>query len=73
MGLKEFGKISKPTWLGGVLEYHLSDKRSTMNQTLSLIQPWTWGRSGAGDERDIVQYKWTDGQGIKKDVQSHSI
>jgi len=73
MGLKEFGKISKPTWLGGVLEYHLSDKRSTMKQTLSLFQPWTWGRSGAGDERDIVQYKWTDGQGIKKDVQSHSI
>ncbi len=61
MGLKEFGKVSKSSWLGGVLESHLSDRRSTKEQTLSLIQPWTWGRSGSGDERDIVQYQWTDG------------
>lgn len=62
MGLKEFGKVSKSSWVGGVLESHLSDQRSTKEQTLSLIQPWTWGRSGPGDERDIVQYQWTDGK-----------
>ena len=62
MGFEEFGKVSKATWFGGVLESHLSDKRSALEQTLSLIQPWTWGRSGPGDERDVVQYQWTDGQ-----------
>lgn len=62
MGLEEFGKVSKSSWLGGVLESHLSDKRSTKEQTLSLILPWTWGRSGEGDENDIVQYHWIDGK-----------
>ena len=65
MGFEEFGKVSKATWIGGVLQSHLSDKRSTMDQTLSLIQPWTWGRSGAGDEHDVVQYQWSDGQCIR--------
>mmetsp|Transcript_14339 Transcript_14339/g.24382 ORF Transcript_14339/g.24382 Transcript_14339/m.24382 type:complete len:432 (-) Transcript_14339:56-1351(-) len=68
MGLEEFGKVSKSSWLGGVLESHLSDVRSTKDQTLSLIQPWTWGRSGEGDELDIVQYQWIDGQSVEEDV-----
>eukprot|EP00985_Skeletonema_marinoi_P000235 scaffold68_cov163-Skeletonema_marinoi.AAC.2 len=68
MGLEEFGKVSKSSWLGGVLESHLSDVRSTKDQTLSLIQPWTWGRSGEGDELDIVQYQWTGGQSVEEDV-----
>mmetsp|Transcript_20920 Transcript_20920/g.31577 ORF Transcript_20920/g.31577 Transcript_20920/m.31577 type:complete len:102 (+) Transcript_20920:62-367(+) len=68
MGLEDFGKVSKASWLGGVLESHLSDRRSTKDQTLSLIQPWTWGRSGEGDELDIVQYQWTDGQSVEEDV-----
>ena len=60
MGVEEFGKVSKASWLGGVLQAHLSDRRSTIEQTVSLIQPWTWGRSGAGDESDVVQYEWSD-------------
>lgn len=60
MGVEEFGKVSKASWLGGVLQAHLSDRRSTIDQTVSLIQPWTWGRSGAGDESDVVQYEWLD-------------
>ena len=60
MGLEDFGKVSKSTWLGGVLESHLSDKRSTMEQTLSLLQPWTWGRSGEGDENDVVKIGWSN-------------
>lgn len=59
MGVEEFGKVSKASWLGGVLQAHLSDKRSTIEQTVSLVQPWTWGRSGAGDESDVVQYEWS--------------
>jgi len=62
MGLGSFGSIPKESWLGGVLDSHLSDKRSTMDQTLSLIQPWTWGRSGSGDDDDFVHFKWQDGK-----------
>ena len=57
-----FGTINKDTWLGGVLDTHLSDTRSTLDQTISLFQPWKWGRSGDGDEEDNVQFKWTDGR-----------
>jgi hypothetical protein len=53
-----FGNIPKDTWLGGVLAAHLTDKRSTVEQTIAMIQPWTWGRStdeiGEGEE-------WTNG------------
>mmetsp|Transcript_28152 Transcript_28152/g.51274 ORF Transcript_28152/g.51274 Transcript_28152/m.51274 type:complete len:393 (-) Transcript_28152:1702-2880(-) len=53
-----FGNIPKDTWLGGVLAAHLTDKRSTTEQTIALFQPWTWGRStddiGEGEE-------WTNG------------
>ena len=58
---KSFGKVAKDTWLGGVLDAHLSDTRSTMDQTISLFQPWTWGRSGKGDREDVVLFQWTDG------------
>ena len=58
---KSFGKVAKDTWLGGVLDAHLSDTRSTMDQTISLFQPWTWGRSGKGDREDAVLFQWTDG------------
>ena len=40
-----FFQVRKDTWLGGVLDAHLRDQRSTWEQTLSLIQPNTWGRS----------------------------
>jgi len=60
--ITSFGTINKDTWLGGVLDTHLSDTRSTLDQTISLFQPWKWGRSGDGDEDDSVQFKWTDGR-----------
>jgi hypothetical protein len=36
-----FASVRKDTWLGGVLDNHLSDKRSTMEQTIAMFQPWT--------------------------------
>jgi hypothetical protein len=59
---KTFGEVSKETWLGGVLDAHLSDTRSTVDQTMSLFQPWTWGRCGLGDSEDSVQFQWRDGE-----------
>lgn len=64
MGQKSFGTVSKESWLGGVLDAHLSDTRSTAEQTSSLFQPWSWGRSGTGDESDSVQFQWGDGYKI---------
>ena len=51
-------QVPKSTWLGGVLEAHLADRRSTMEQTISLFQPWTWGRitDGPGEGEE-----WTRG------------
>ena len=40
-----FGEVPKDSWLGGVLDAHLADKRSTAEQTMAIFQPWTWGRS----------------------------
>jgi hypothetical protein len=57
--LENFGSVPKDTWLGGVLYAHLSDKRSTLEQTQSLFQPWTWGRSGSGNNDDIVRFQWS--------------
>ena len=66
-GVKSFGSVPKDSWVGGVLYAHLSDTRSTVEQTLSLLQPWTWGRSGHGDETDAyVRYQWTDKTTITK-------
>ena len=59
--ITSFGTINKDTWLGGVLDTHLSDTRSTFDQTIPLFQPWKWGRSGDGGD-DSVQFKWTDGR-----------
>ena len=64
MGGTSFGIVAKDTWLGGVLDAHLSDTRSTMEQTISLFQPWDWGRSGTGDENDCVNFQWTDGHEV---------
>ena len=59
-GIENFGSVDKDTWLGGVLYSHLGDTRSAVEQTVSLVQPWTWGRSGCGDETDgSVTYKWS--------------
>ena len=52
--------VPKETWIGGVMDAHSADMRPTLEQTTSLFQPWTWGRSGSGDENDIVQFEWTD-------------
>jgi hypothetical protein len=49
-----FYQVPKSTWLGGVLEAHLADRRSTVEQIIYLFQPWTWGRGtdgpGEGEE-----------------------
>ena len=39
--------ISVPadSWIGGVLAARLADGRSALEQTRSLVMPWTWGRS----------------------------
>lgn len=62
-GVDSFGSVPKDSWVGGVLSAHLRDNRSTIEQTLALIQPWTWGRSGNGNESDkYVRYEWSDKQ-----------
>ena len=38
-----FGNVRKDTWIGNVLSAHLNDTRSTLDQSITLIQPWTWG------------------------------
>ena len=57
-GGEPFMQIRKDSWIGGILDAHLNDRRSTVEQTKSLFQPWTWGRlddeSGEGAE-------WTEG------------
>lgn len=52
--------VRKDSWLGGVLEAHLSDRRSTVQQTLSMFQPWTWGRA-TDDVKDAASTSWTVG------------
>jgi hypothetical protein len=55
-----FARVPAETWLGGVLDAHLHDSRSTFEQTLSIFQPWTWGR--CRDESDSgACTEWTDG------------
>jgi len=49
-GETDVAQISKNSWIGGVLAAHLSDQRSTIEQTVSLLQPWTWGRASGYDE-----------------------
>jgi len=56
--LERFWSVPKESWLGGVLDAHLLDKRSTWQQTLAMFQPWTWGRSG--DE--MVLFEWENGE-----------
>ena len=48
------GEVPIESWLGGVLDARLTDKRSTLEQTITLFQPWKWGR---GDD-DSVEYQW---------------
>eukprot|EP00580_Thalassiosira_gravida_P015063 CAMPEP_0201666728 /NCGR_PEP_ID=MMETSP0494-20130426/9515_1 /ASSEMBLY_ACC=CAM_ASM_000839 /TAXON_ID=420259 /ORGANISM="Thalassiosira gravida, Strain GMp14c1" /LENGTH=449 /DNA_ID=CAMNT_0048146185 /DNA_START=228 /DNA_END=1577 /DNA_ORIENTATION=+ len=59
-GIDSFGSVPNDTWLGGVLDAHLRDDRSTVEQTLSLVQPWLWGRTGNGDEDDDVMFGWSN-------------
>ena len=60
IGRKSFGSVAKDTWLGGVLDAHLADDRSTLEQSLATLQPWTWGRTGSGDKDDTVRFQWSD-------------
>lgn len=59
--VSSFGTVQKASWLGGVVDAHLKDTRSSLDQTISLLQPWAWGRSGDGGERDeMVTFAWSD-------------
>lgn len=60
-GNSSFGSVPKDSWLGGVMDAHLQDKRSTLDQALSLLRPWTWGRSGdRGDTDGMVTFAWSE-------------
>ena len=51
-GEEVFLQIRKDSWLGGVLDAHLTDGRSTIEQSLSMLQPWTWGRVDEDGEEE---------------------
>ena len=55
---KVFFQVRKDSWLGGVLDAHLQDQRSTLEQTMSMFQPSTWGRS-TDNEDDGEGETWT--------------
>jgi len=60
-GGQRLGSVPKATWVGRVLEAHLSDTRSTPEQLASLLAPWTWGNSGTGRKgEDDVEFGWSD-------------
>jgi hypothetical protein len=54
-----FASISKDSWLGGVLDARMEDKRSTWEQTIALFTPWTWGRSS---NTDSITFDWSEGR-----------
>lgn len=66
---QSFGEVSKNSWLGGVLAAHLEDRRSTMEQTIAMLQPWTWGRSPATDEVGEIE-EWTQSPTVVQDPTS---
>lgn len=53
-------QVRKDSWIGGVLDAHLRDQRSTTEQTLAIFQPWTWGRTSKDDEEGEDE-QWTKG------------
>jgi hypothetical protein len=57
---RSFASVRRDSWLGGVLDAHLADSRSAGEQTLSLLQPWTWGRSV--DDAGSASTTWTTGR-----------
>ena len=59
MSMEDFGSVPKDTWLGGVLDAHLRDKRPTTEQIFAALSPWTWGRSGNGDKTDVINFHWS--------------
>lgn len=59
-GRENLGSVAKESWLGGVLHAHSLDSRSTLRQSVAMLQPWTWGRSGDGANDDVVQFQWSN-------------
>ena len=51
--------VSADSWVGGVLAAHLADGRSALEQTRSLVMPWTWGRS---EDEPGDSEEWTVGK-----------
>jgi hypothetical protein len=60
MDREDFGSVSKETWFGKVLDAHLCDRRSAIEQSFAMLQPWTWGRTGNGEGADDVRFQWSD-------------
>ena len=61
-GHQKLGSVPRATWVGRVLEAHVSDTRSSWEQSVSLFKPWTWGNSGTGRRgEDNVEFEWSDG------------
>jgi hypothetical protein len=68
---KSFASVRKDSWLGGVLDTHLADTRSTKEQMMALLQPWTWGRTddsrgGGDDDAGSALTVWTTGRGFHR-------
>lgn len=56
------GSVPRATWVGRVLEARSSDTRSALEQSVSLLAPWTWADSGTGRlVEDGVDFEWSDG------------
>jgi len=56
-GTEPLMSVRKDCWLGRVLDAHLTDKRGSWEQTVSLFQPWTWGIP-EGRQNDVTM-EWT--------------
>jgi hypothetical protein len=47
-GLPGGREVRKDSWWGGVIHASYSDERPAFARAVSLLQPWSWGRSKDG-------------------------
>lgn len=63
--------IPKASWWGGVVEKlnEIDGKQdfSALDRLIFVLTPWTWGRTGNGQDGDdvILSFTWMDGKKIK--------
>lgn len=48
-------QVKRNTWIGSVLEQHMKDDKSVLEQTRDLLMPWTWGH----DAQSLNNYSWS--------------